>query len=349
VQQQRAANLPNTAADVEMLTNAAAHFAMAQKLNPDNIVAGINLRFNQSLHDRKIASVDLSTTTADQFGKYHDWNEVLNANGPFDEPSFCFKDGAILMQGRVLRQAVAPFERVRQLVTNNLPARLWLAQAYLANRLPDRALDALREPLDHPQEFSVDATNSIQLNLLAAAAYFQKDDNARGIQLVEIEISRHPTNDALLVIAAQVYVERGLFTNALTIIDRKLKTAPDDPTWLFGKGYASIQLKAYDDAIAAFTRILAVQTNNYDALLNRAVACLQSGKLDDARADYEKLRAANTYSTPATYGLGEIAWRKHDTNEAIKNYETYLVAANTNTAEAKGIIQRLQELQGAPH
>jgi tetratricopeptide (TPR) repeat protein len=147
----------------------------------------------------------------------------------------------------------------------------------------------------------------------------------------------------------QVYLRRGLFTNAMAIIDRKLQVVPEDPTWLFGKGYASIQVKAYDDAIAALTHLLNIQTNNHEALFNRAVAYLQSGKLDAAQADYEKLGQSFTNSFQIAYGLGEIAWRKHDTNEAIKNYEVYLATANTNTTEATNIIQRLRELKGQPH
>jgi tetratricopeptide (TPR) repeat protein len=327
------------------LDKAAAHFEMAQKLNPDNIVAQINLDFNHSLRAGKIDPVDLSKATADKFGKYRSWNAVLAENGPFDEPSFCFEDGLIAAQGGLFRQAVEPFERVRQLLPDNLAARFWLAQIYLASRLPDRALDVLREPLKQPEKFSLYATNSTQLNILVAAAYFQKNDNARGIQLLETEISRHPTNDDLLIAIAQAYVKRGLFTNAIAVIDRKLQLTPDDPTWLFGKGYASIQVKAYDDAIAALTRLLAIQTNNSDALFNRAVANLESGKLDAARADYKKLQLSFTNSFQVAYGLGEIAWRKNETNEAIKNYELYLTTANTNTAEATNIIERLKSLK----
>ena len=127
------------------------------------------------------------------------------------------------------------------------------------------------------------------MNILAAAAYFQKNDNARGIQLVETEISRQPTNEALFVTAVQVYLKRGLYTNALAIIDRKLMVAPDDPMWLFGKGFASIQIKKYDEAIPALTHLLTIQPTNNDALFNRAVAYLQSDQLDAARADYEVL------------------------------------------------------------
>lgn len=327
------------------LTNAATHFQTALKLNPDNVVARINLQFNQTLRVGGSAPVDLSKTTSDQFGKYHDWNEVLNANGPFDEPSFCFEDGVICARSGLLRQAVAPFERVRQLAPDNLAARLWLGQLYLAARLPDRALDALRGPLNEPENFLISETNAIQLNVLAAAAYFQKNDTEHGTQLLESEISRNPTNDNLLVTAAQVYLARGLYTNALAVINHKLQFTPHDPTWLFTKGYVSLQLKDYDTAVSALTRVLSIQTNNPQALYNRAVAYLDSGKLDAARADYENLLQTYTNSFQAAYGLEEIAWRKHETNEAIKNCEIYLANAKTNTTEFTNILQRLRELE----
>jgi tetratricopeptide (TPR) repeat protein len=327
------------------LKAAATQFALAKKLNPDNLVAQINLDFNQRLQAGQAVPVDLSKATSDQFGKYRSWNELLNENGPFDEPSFCFEDGIILMRNRLSRQAIEPFERVRQLAPDNLNARLWLAQACIASRLPDSALAALREPLEQPEKFSVNETNSPQLNILAAAAYFQKDDNARGIHLMEAEIARQPTNQFLLTTATQVYLKRGLFTNALAIIDHQLQIAPDNPAWLFGKGYASMQTKDYNEAITAFTHLLSIQSTNHDALFNRAVANLLSGRLDAAHADYEKLGQTFTNSFQVAYGLGEIAWRKHDTNEAIKNYELYLRTANTNTAEATNIIARLKSLK----
>jgi tetratricopeptide (TPR) repeat protein len=336
VEQQRAGNL----------ANAAAHFETAQKLNPDNIAAQINLQFNQKLRAGQAVPVDLSEVTPDHFGKSRDWNGVLNENGPFDEPSFCFEQGLIFAnQSGLFRQAVSLFERVRRLDPDYLPARLQLAASCLVSHLPDRALDALREPMEQPERFSLTETNETQINLFVAAAYFQKNETARGTQLIETEISRHPTNDDLLATAAQAYLAHGLFHNALAVINHKLESAPDDPTWLFSKGYVSIQLKNYDDGISALTRVLSIQTNNPQALFNRAVAYLQSDRLDAARADYETLHQTYTNSFQVAYGLGEIAWRRHETNEAVKNYEVYLAYAKTNTSEATNIIERLKSLK----
>jgi tetratricopeptide (TPR) repeat protein len=328
------------------LEKAAAAFTLARQLNPDNVVAQINLNFNQSLRAGKSVPVDPALVTRDQFGKYHDWNEVVNANGPFDEPSFCLAEGITLLQNGYSRQAVAPLLRVRELAPDNLTARLLLGRIYVTSRLPDRALEALRDPLEQPERFSLPTTGATDLDLLAATAYFSKNDFPRATRLLETEITLHPGDTNLLNATVQAYLNHGLFTNALAIIDRQLKLAPNDPAWLFNRGNVSFQLKAYDDAITAFTRVLATLTNNPTVLFNRALAGLDSGKLDAARADYQTLQQSYTNSFQIAWGLGEIAWRQHDTNEAIRNYQLYLANANTNTAEATNIMRRLRELKG---
>ena len=329
------------------LQRAAKCFETAQDLNPDNVVAQINLQFNRDLRTGRAVPVDPSKVTSDQFGKYHDWNEVLNACGPFDEPSFCFVSGVVWAQGNgYFRQAAASFNRVCELDPDYLPARLFLAQIYLRSRLPGRALDVLHAPLTQPKKFSLTDANSTELNVMAAGAYLQETNFVKGTRLLESEINRHPDNNDLAAAVVQAFVMRGLFTNALAVVADKLKAAPDDPTWLFGKGYVCMRLQAYDDAITAFTRVLEFQTNNTDARFNRALANLKSDRLDAARSDYRRLQQTFTNSFPVAYGLAEIAWRKHETNEAIRNYKIYLANANTNTAEATNVILRLRELEG---
>jgi tetratricopeptide (TPR) repeat protein len=329
------------------LTNAAACFRLASAVNPDNFVAQVNLQFNQSLRDGARVPLDFSKTSSDQYGKYRDWNSVLNANGPFDEPSFCFMEGYNLAaQNGYLRQAVAPLTRVLEFEPDNLEVRLLLGQIYVFSHLPDRALEVLRDPLEQPQRFGLAKTNETQLNVIASAACFLKNDFARGTRLLETEIARHPEDSELLNVTLQAYLMHNLFTNALAIIDHKLRVAPDDPGWLFSRGYTCFQMKDYGQAIAAFDHLLTVQTNNDNARFYQAVACLNSGRLEEARAGYQKLQQSYTNSYLVAYGLGEIAWRKHETNEAITNYKLYLANANTNTAEATTVIQRLRELKG---
>jgi tetratricopeptide (TPR) repeat protein len=321
------------------LEKAAAHFEVAQKINPDNIVAQINLEFNQKLRAKKTVPMDLSKATGDQFGKYRNWDELLNANGPFDEPNLCFQNGFLMVRQSLTRQAVAPLTRVQHFEPEFLPVRLLLAQIYILNRLPDRALETLQDPLAQP------GTNSSEINILTAGAYFQKDDTTRAVQLLDTEISRHPTNTDLLIAAVKAYTMRGLFTNALKVVDLKLKSSPDDPTWLFNRGYLRFQSKHYDEAVADLNRVLVQQSTNMQALYFRASAYLAGDNLTAARADYETLQQSFTNSFQVAHDLGEIAWRKHDTNEAVRNYTIYLANANNNTAEATNIIERLKSLK----
>ncbi len=334
------------------LAAAANSFTNASQINPDNIVAEVNLKFNRTLQAGKTPSLDPNWINSDQFGKYRDWNSLLNANGPFDDPNFCFQDGVICMANTfydqpmpLMRQALADFNRVRQLVPNNLAVRLKIAQLYLFNRLPDPALEALHDPLTDPAQFGLTESNSVDMNVLASAAYFQKNETARGGELLDLEVSRHPDNESLITSATQAYMLHGLYTNALRIINRQLAKTPDNTQWLFGKGYASLQSGHNDQAIIAFTRVLEIATNNPTARFNRALAYLNSDRLNDARADYVELQSTYTNSFQVAFGLAEVAWRQHETNEAIRNYELYLANAPTNSVEFKTVGERLNQLR----
>jgi hypothetical protein len=104
-------------------------------------------------------------------------------------------------------------------------------------------------------------------------------------------------------------------------------------------------MKAYDQAAGEFTLVLDVQSTNTTARYDRALANLNRGELDAARTDYLKLQETLTNAYQVAYGLGEIAWRKHETNEAVRNYTLYLANANLVTEEATNIQKRLKELK----
>jgi len=328
------------------LDKAARRFTEARRLNPDNRAAEINLAFNETLKTNGPMEIDPARVNADQFGKYRNWNAVVTANGPFDEISFCFTAGYEFTQNGFFRQAAREYTRVRQLAPDNLFTRLQLAQTYVVNHLPDRALEAIHDPLTKPGKFGLNDDNSTGLNILAAAAYFQKDELGVGCRLLEKEIAHHPDDEMLLKATTQAYFMHGLYTNALRIINGKLAHNPDDVTWLFGKGFASIQTGAYEDSIKAMTRVLEIQTNDDIARFNRALAYFQSGKLDAARADYNMLQATHTNTFQIAYGLGEIAWRKKENTEALRNYQIYLANAPTNAPEFNTVRERVAQLGG---
>lgn len=328
------------------LTTAAESFKTAALLNPDNVVAQINLKFNEALRAGQHPRVDLNQDTSEQLGKYSSVSEAISEGGPFDEPNFCYWFGYALVEANgFYRQAAAPLERVSELDPDFFPARSLLARIYGVNHLPSRMLRVLRAPIDRPGNFSLDSADSTELHVLAAAAYFQMDDLGHGAQLLDTEVFRDPGNDTLLSTAERAYISRGMYTNALTVAEHRLSLTPDDQKWLVTKGYLENQLKQYDNAIKTLTRALTAQNANTDALYQRARAYYLSGNLDAARTDYEALQGSQTNSFLFAYALGEIARQQHNTNAAIRNFEIYLQNAPTNTAEVKSVSERLQELK----
>jgi tetratricopeptide (TPR) repeat protein len=327
------------------LTNAAAQFERALDLNQDNLVAQVNLECNRNLRAGRMSSVQVSRSIEDQFGKYRNWEQVMGDNGPFDEPNFCYEQGRVFMHNNLYRQAASEFERVRVLAPEKLAASIWLAQLYVVSRMPAQALKLIEEVRAQPDLVEAVRSNRTELLFVQASAHLAQDDLSGAEATVGSVLARYPNDTNLLSTAAQVYMNYRRYSNALGIIERELALAPTNVNALVNKGYACIQIGDFERAIPPLTQVLAMDTNNYSALLNRAIASLRADKLEPAQQDYEVLQKAFPTAFQIYFGLGEIAWRRKDTNAAVRNYQLYLANAPTNSSEAKLVSARLQELK----
>jgi len=133
---------------------------------------------------------------------------------------------------------------------------------------------------------------------------------------------------------------------ALGVLERLLGREPQNPEVLSNKGLAEIQLARYDAAVATLTTALALAPSNQVVRLNWAIACLGAGQLDAAQAAYQQLLKNSPQSYKVWYGLGEIAWRRQDTNAAIRCYEQCLSLALPAKAEGQLVADRLKQLKG---
>ena len=329
------------------LNEAAPHFARALELNPDNVVAQINLDFNQNLRAGKKTPSELLKSVEDKFGKYRNWSQLLSENAPFDEPNFCFEQGREFAKGKNYRQAAQQFERTAALAPDNLAARLWLGQLMMIGRMPDKVLELVADIRAHRDTFPLDQINQIELIRLEAIAHLAKTNTETANKILQAASKQYPDDKNLLAVVTQVRMAFGHHVEALAAVEKLLKIAPDDPQGLLNKGALCIQLKMFKEAIAPLNRLLASQPDNNSALINRAIASLQIGELEAAQRDYEKLSIAYPSAFQIYYGLGEIAYRKKETQAAIKNYELYLKHAPPNTEERKLIDARVKELKGS--
>lgn len=331
------------------LAEAATHFETALELNPENIVAQINLECNKMLQAGRTPSANVPKSIEDQFGKYRNWEEVMRENGPFDEPNFCFEQGRLHARFQLFRQAAAQFQRAKELAPDHLPTRLWLTRLYILSNMPDEALKLINEIHSQSQTFPIHRTNRTEFLFVEASAYLAKNDLKGAEGAVQAVLQKYPDDEDVLAMAAHAYMTYGRYSNALAAIEQQLKLTPDNASTLVNEGYAFIQLNHFDEAIPPLTKALALETNNYTALLNRAIANLRGKKLDAAQRDYEALQKVFPTAFQVYFGLAEIAYQKSDTNAAIRNYQLYLTNSPPNNLEAKFVTARLQELTHLSH
>ncbi|MCX8091485.1 MAG: tetratricopeptide repeat protein [Verrucomicrobiae bacterium] len=336
------------------LDRAATCFEAALTLNPDNPVARVNRDYNEKLRAGRAEPLELSSSLRDQlFGRYRTWDQLMADNGMYDEPGFCFALGDLFMRTRHFRQAVQQFERVRQLLPDDAISRLWLARLYVTARQAERALAIITELRARPDSPALSQTNRNELLALEARALLTQNQRQRAVQLLESAIARATNDLHLLMLASSTYFDHGLYSNALTTLERFLRVAPDNPFAVFNQGAVWMQLGDYRQAVAAFSRVWDMDTNSYVALLYRAICHLRQDRLDEAAADFETLQRRLPTMYQIHYGLGEICYRRRDTNNALKHYETYLACAvpsptnaPPNPEEIRFVAKRIAELKG---
>ncbi len=331
------------------LQEARAYFTLARELNPDNAVAEINLIFNENLLAGRKTGIALPKSVEDELGKYRRWDEIMDQNGPFDEPNVCLRQARLYVGNGFFRQAAQLYGRVAELTPDNLYAELGLAQMYTLNRMPERALSLINEIRSKPDVFVLNPTNDADLLAVKVAALFSQKENQKAEELVQSTIQSNPDNDYLLNNILQVCSAFRSYSNALAAAERLLHLDPNNSAVLVNKGYFCIQLGDFTRAIPPLTYALDLQSSNYVARLDRAIAYLRSDKLDESQQDYEELEKVFPNQIQVNYGLGEIAYQKKNTNAAIKYYSLYLSNAIPNTAESKQVSERLQQLKsGSP-
>jgi tetratricopeptide (TPR) repeat protein len=343
------------------LAEAAAHFERALELNPDNIVAQINLDCNKNLQNGRHSSVQLSKSLADSFGKYRNWDQVVAVNGPFDEPTFCLEQGQVFIRSALYRQAAREFTRAKTLDPGEVSSRIYLAQLHILSQMPDEALKPIAEIHNLPDSMGDANTNKDKLLFVEISAHLAKHDLQGAQDSLQVAMKLHPRDDSLLAVATEAFMNYGqkfsselpsfamqCYSNALAATEEQLNIAPTNTSALANQGLAFLLLGAYDQAIPALTRVLKLGTNTpnyYVALLNRAVSYLRSEHFDAAQADCETLQKAYPNAFQVYYHLGEMAYRRKDTNAALRNYELYLTNAPPNTQKAQFAAGRIKELK----
>jgi tetratricopeptide (TPR) repeat protein len=319
-------------------------FDVAQRLDPDNRSAKINLDFNQSILAGNPPAYKKLSDFDEALGGYSVWYNAINSGGPLDEPNFCRAFGVILRDGNNYRQSIQQFERLQTMMPLDPSGPFQLAETFLGF-------------LNHPNALSYAYPTPLQTGLAATTA---------AEQAVKID----PDNTNTLKLKALAYWQLGLYiqahtnlpdaatcpsfteaySNSLSAIDEWLHISPEQPDALFFKSMSLMQLGQYDRAIAPLNSLLS-RSNNAVALLNRAICYFRTGTFDAAKTDYLEVKKTHPEAYQADYGLAEIAYHQKDFTNALKyygSYESNAPPAMQSTDEYKGVEARVKELKASP-
>lgn len=331
------------------LDSAAEYFQEAVSLSPDNVVASANSEFNKKLRSGEKVAVDDPTAFENRFGKFSSWQDILNNNGAFDEPTGCLAEGIVFARGKLDREAAQNFERSLALAPESVLARLWLARVYLLSREPAKAYPLIAQLKARSESFNAAAITPADILQVELGADYANTNLDRAEALINKTLSEDGPDSTLLDVVSRVCVFYRDYTNALRVLDKEVAANPNDVVMLANKGFLQIQNKDFDAAIPPLSKAISIQPTNSQALFLRAQAYLAAGKLDGAQHDYEVLQKLDPKAYPVYHGLAEVAYQKKDTNAAIRYYQQDLALISTNSPEARFVNERLKSLKsGSP-
>ena len=300
-------------------------FRRALELNPDNLSAHINLDYATHCQqgDRaRLTLAEMRRQFPDLFGKYENWWAVLSSNGPVDEPTFLQLTGRVLLATRNPRQAGNAFARCVELSPDWLVPKLWLAQS---QNLEQNFAGALELTADiSSSDARLTGAGRAQLLLGRATAMCGLGRTNEATLYLENFVREQGTNRPVLTVAANLYAANAQFERALELRDTLLQGDPNNPQLLVQKGLTELRLSRIVPAIATLNRAVALVPGDNQVRLFRAAACLTAGQLDVARADFKELLKQPGREQSALFGLGNVAWREHDTNAVIQYYQEFL-------------------------
>jgi tetratricopeptide (TPR) repeat protein len=259
--------------------------------------------------------------------------------------------GVELQRQGLLAEAGKCFEQARQLNPENTAAEInqhcnrdLQAHKQLTVDPVLAAQDQIGRNRDWDQSLRLDGPTDgpntcSRLGMLFADARMVRQ-SIRQYERVEM-LAPGDTNAPLRL--AELFLKLGEYTNALASAGRALELAPGQPHALVMKGLSLVYLRRFYQAIPPLNEALNSQADNPDARIARGLAYLNMGKLLAAREDYERAAQASPNAYPAYFGLAEIAYRRREIPDTIKNCELYLSHGPTEGAEVEQIKAWLEE------
>jgi tetratricopeptide (TPR) repeat protein len=323
-------------------------FEQALQLNSNNLAARINLAGNTNLQSGArfgLAGVD---RVAGQLRSFQHLSGILNNNGPFDEPVFCYLLGCAFQKNGLLLQAAEQLERTRALIPDSLAPEFILAEIYTRLQCADRARPIIEHLRAEIQKLPARSALDLDVALLEANSWLLQTNPANASTVLQSVLRRYPDNEQIANRLIGAYLAYGDFTNALQLVNARLSRSPDDIASLNNQAVILIVSGHASNAIPILDRLLTL-TNLPEARLNRANARIACQDYAGAEEDYRQLENARAEPGRVSLGLAMIAEHRRDTNQVLHYLRFCLTNTPAGTPLWRQANTRLQSLESSSH
>ena len=230
--------------------DAAKCFGQARKLNPDNVAARINQEFNHGLQAGKQPVIEPARAVEDKSGRRREWDQVLQEDGPFAEPNFCYQIGVAFARNGLYRQAIQQFKRVQALAPDLTDARLWLTRLFIHTENYTNALATI----DRVLQTRPDDNNAL---FLKAVSLLQSKAYDEAIVPFTYLLNLQTNNYAAQLNRAIAYLQLGKLDAAQRDYEQVAKALPRTYQAWFGLAEIAYRRKDSSAAITNYQHYLA--------------------------------------------------------------------------------------------
>jgi lipoprotein NlpI len=253
--------------------DAAKYFSLARELNPQNLAAQVNREFNQRVQAGQKPVIKSSNLTEEKLDSRREWGQVLQEDGPFGEPNYCYRMGVAFARNGLYRQAIQQFNRAQALAPDLTDARSWLTRLLIHTGNYSNALAVADQALkSNPNDNTALFLKAV--SLLQARAY----DEA--IAPFTYLLNLHTNNYAARLNRAVAYLQLGKLDAAKRDYEEVARAVPRSYQAWFGLAEIAYRRKDLAAAISNYQRYL---TN---APANTAEAKMVASRLAELKAEH---------------------------------------------------------------
>ena len=218
-------------------------FTQALQLNPNNQPAQVNFQYNANRLAGKEAVLLPAESMDEQLERARNVAALQTSDGPFDDPSWCYRLGMECLKQREVRQAGQLCERARALAPNEIKPRLVLASLRNSVRQPDRARELVADIQANHGSAPLDPKVRADLAFIEAATWLLKTNSAKALAILQPMLDAEPVDSLIYDRAKTLFMQFGDLKTALRVADQEVRLTPNSLGALMDNGILHLQLR----------------------------------------------------------------------------------------------------------